>query len=78
MLTTVLLFAYYFLCIGIGFVITSILYLFGASLVLMADKERKNKKTLLLVAIVSILVPIFLNIVFYRFFNIKLPAGSLF
>lgn len=77
-LTTVLLFAYYFLCMGIGFVITSILYLFGASWVLMPEAERKNKKTLLIVAIVSVVVPLFLNTVFYRVFNIKLPVGKLF
>ena len=77
-LTTVLLFAYYFVCINIGFVITSILYLLGSSWVLMPDEERKNKKTLILVAIVSVVFPIFLNFVFYRVFNIKLPAGRLF
>ena len=77
-LTTVLLFAYYFVCINIGFIITSILYLFGSSWVLMPEHERKNKKTLIIVAIVSVVFPIFLNTVFYRVFNIKLPAGRLF
>ena len=77
-LTTVLLFAYYFLCISIGFTITSILYLFCASWVLIPENQRKNKKTLIIIAIVSVVVPIFLNTVFYNVFNIKLPAGSLF
>ena len=77
-LTTVLLFAYYFLCISVGFTITSILYLLGASWVLMPDKDRKNKKMLLLILIVAIAVPIFLNTVFYQVFRIQLPTGSLF
>lgn len=77
-LTTVLLFAYYFLCISIGFLLTSILYLFGASRVLMSEEEKKDKKTQIIVAIVSVVVPIFLNTVFYNVFHIKLPAGSLF
>ena len=77
-LSGVLLLAYYFLCVGIGFLITSILYLLGASWVLMPEAERANKKTLMIVVIVSIAVPFFLNTVFYRVFNIKLPAGSLF
>ena len=77
-LTTVLLFAYYFLCITIGFQITSILYLLGASWVLMPEEDRKNKKMLLIVLIVSFVVPIFLNTVFYQLFRIQLPVGSLF
>lgn len=77
-LTSVLLFAYYFLLRGIGFVITSILYLMGASWVLMPEADRKNKRMLILAGIVSIVVPIFLNTVFYKVFNIKLPSGSLF
>lgn len=77
-LTTVLLFAYYFLCITIGFQITSILYLMGASWVLMPEEDRKNKKMLLIVLIVSIAVPVFLNTVFYQLFRIQLPVGSLF
>jgi len=77
-LTTVFLFAYYFLCMGIGFLLTSILYLFGASRVLMSEEDKKDKKTQIIVAIVSIAVPIFLNTVFYQVFHIKLPTGSLF
>ena len=77
-LTTVFLFAYYFLCINIGFVITSILYLLGSSWVLMPEGDHKNKKMLILTAIVSVAVPVFLNTVFYQVFHIKLPAGRLF
>ena len=77
-LTTVLLFAYYFLCINIGFVITSILYLLSSSWVLMPEKDRKNKKIIIIAVIVSFVVPIFLNTVFYQVFRIKLPAGKLF
>ena len=77
-LTTVLLFAYYFLCVNIGFLFTSILYLLGSSWVLMPEEERKSKKALIVVFLVSVIFPIFLNTVFYRVFNIKLPVGRLF
>lgn len=77
-LTTVLLFAYYFLCVAVGFQLTSILYLLGSSWVLMPEKNRKDKKMLILIVLVAIAVPIFLNTVFYNVFRIKLPSGSLF
>ncbi len=77
-LTTVLLLAYYYLCMGIGFTITSILYLLSSSMVLIPNAERKNRKTMLLIAIVAIVVPFFLNTVFYRIFHITLPKGKLF
>ena len=77
-LTTVLLIAYYFLCMHVGFTLTSIVYLMCSSLVLIPDSERKNKKMLLLIAIVAIAVPIFLNTVFYQVFHIALPKGKLF
>lgn len=77
-LTTVLLLAYYFLCMQVGFTLTSIIYLVCSSLVLIPDNDRKNKRTLLLIAIVAIVVPIFLNTVFYQVFHIALPKGKLF
>ncbi len=77
-LTIVALFSYYVLIRIIGFTITSIIYLLFMSWVLMSDKEKKDKKLVAIVLIVSIAFPIFLNTVFYQFFHIALPAGSLF
>lgn len=77
-LTSVLLFVYYFLCLGVGFTITSILYLLSSSWILMPETDRKNKKMQILIAIVAIVVPVFLNTVFYRVFHITLPKGMLF
>lgn len=77
-LTTVMLFAYYFLCMGIGFTLTSMVYLVCSSLVLMPADSKKDKKTLLLVLLVAVLVPVFLNTVFFKVFHIMLPKGKLF
>ena len=77
-LTTVLLFAYYFLCMGVGFTFTSIVYLLCSSWVLMPDASKKNKKTLLVIVLVAILVPVFLDTVFMQVFHIMLPKGKLF
>lgn len=77
-LTTVLLFAYYFLCMQVGFTLTSIVYLICSSLVLIPKAERNNKKQMLLILIVAVAVPIFLNTVFYQVFHITLPKGKLF
>ena len=77
-LTTIFLFAYYFLCTQIGFVITSILYLLGESFVLMPDEDRKKKGVVLLTILLAVAIPLFLNFVFYNIFHIRLPQGSLF
>ncbi len=77
-LTTVALFVYYVLILNIGFTITSILYLLFECWVLMPDNMKKNKKMLLLVVLVCVAVPVFLNTVFYSVFHIQLPVGALF
>lgn len=77
-LTTVALFVYYILVLNIGFTITSILYLLFECWVLMPDNMKKNKKMLLLVVLVCVAVPVFLNTVFYSVFHIQLPVGALF
>ena len=77
-LTTVALFVYYVLILNIGFTITSILYLLFECWVLMPDNMKKNKKMLLLVVLVCVAVPVFLNTVFYSVFHIHLPVGALF
>ena len=77
-MTVLALFGYYILIRLVGFTITSVLYLLFESWVLMSDKDRKNRKMTITVIITSILVPVFLNTVFYNVFRIKLPTGSLF
>ncbi|MDO4621148.1 MAG: tripartite tricarboxylate transporter TctB family protein [Lachnospiraceae bacterium] len=76
-ITIVALFAYYVLIRQIGFTITSILYLLVMGWTLMNDTDRKNKKMVAIVVIVSIIFPIFINTIFYQVFRIALPAGAL-
>lgn len=78
LLTVAALFAYYVLIRLVGFTITSICYLLFESWVLMPEESRNNKKMKLIVVATSILVPLFLNYIFYYVFSIKLPQGSLF
>lgn len=77
-LTTVALFVYYFVIQLVGFVPTSIAYLLFQCYILMSDEERKNKKTVIIMALVSVLIPVFLNFVFWNIFRIRLPMGKLF
>ena len=77
-LTTVALFVYYFLVVQIGFTITSIMYLLFEGCVLENKEELKNKKTVAILLAVAVLVPVFLNFVFWNIFNIRLPQGKLF
>ena len=77
-LTTLALFAYYLLTLAIGFTLTSILYLLFEGLVLMNQKDRKDKKKLIILAVVSVVIPVFLNTVFWNVFAIALPAGVVF
>ena len=77
-LTTAALFLYYVLVLQIGFTITSIVYLLCQSAILMSKEDFKNKKKVLILALVSVLVPIFINTIFWRVFSIALPAGKLF
>ena len=63
---------------GVGFTFTSIVYLLCSSWVLMPDASKKNKKTLLVIVLVAILVPVFLDTVFMQVFHIMLPKGKLF
>ena len=78
LLTTVALFAYYLLVLGIGFTLTSILYLLFEGVVLMRKDELKDKKKMVILILVAVIVPIFLNTVFWNVFSIKLPEGALF
>lgn len=78
LLTTIALFAYYVLVLGIGFTLTSILYLLFEGVVLMRKDEVKDKKKMIILVLVAIIVPVFLNTIFWNVFSIKLPEGALF
>lgn len=77
-LTTAALFCYYVLVLQIGFTITSILYLLFEGVVLMSEEDRKNRKKQLILLLVAVIVPVFLNTIFWNVFHIALPAGALF
>ena len=77
-LTVVALFTYYILVLQIGFTITSIIYLLCQSAILMSKDDFKNKKKVVILALVAIIVPIFINTIFWKVFSIALPAGKLF
>ncbi len=78
LLTTVTLFGYYVLIRIVGFTITSILYLMCASAVLMSAQDLKKKRNVVILIIVSVALPVLLNLVFYEVFHIRLPQGMLF
>lgn len=78
MLTVAALLIYYILVLQIGFTITSIIYLFCQSLILMPMEDIKNKKKLIVPVLVSVIVPIAVNAIFWKLFSIKLPVGNLF
>ena len=77
-LTTAALFVYYVLVLQIGFTITSILYLLFEGAVLMQKEDLKNKKKMTILVLVAVIVPIFINTIFWKVFSIALPAGALF
>ncbi|MEY8339028.1 tripartite tricarboxylate transporter TctB family protein [Lachnospiraceae bacterium 62-35] len=76
--TVIALFAYYILVLQIGFTITSIVYLLFQSAVLMSKEDFKNKRKIVILALVAIIVPIFINTIFWNVFSIALPKGNLF
>lgn len=78
LLTTIALFVYYVLVLGIGFTLTSILYLLFEGVVLMRKDEVKDKKKIIILLLVAVIVPVFINTVFWNVFSIKLPEGALF
>lgn len=77
-ITVIALFVYYILILQIGFTITSMLYLLVQGAVLMSAEDLKKKPKLLVLVLVAVLVPIFINTVFWDIFSIALPAGKLF
>lgn len=71
-----LLFCYIFLLNQIGFVIASILYCF-IQMLLFSPPESKNKKNYIKFAVISIVCPIAVNLIFANMFYLILPQGNL-
>ncbi len=74
--TLVLLFLYVLLLKPIGFVITSIVYMF-AQMLLFVPSELRSKKNYIIFAIVSVVLPIIVNMLFVNVFSLILPTGIL-
>lgn len=77
-LTIVGLFAYYILIDLLGFTVTSILYLLFQGAVLMGKEGLKNKRSLIILIVTSVVIPIALNNIFWNVFKISLPSSRLF
>ncbi|WP_333652949.1 tripartite tricarboxylate transporter TctB family protein [Lacrimispora sp.] len=76
LLTLVLLFMYVLLLEPVGFVITSIVYMF-IQMMLFVPRELVNKKRLIVFAVVSFLLPVLVNLLFANVFYLILPTGIL-
>lgn len=74
--TLVLLFLYVLLLKPVGFVITSIVYLF-LQMCLFVPAEKKTKKNYILFAVISVVMPFAVNWLFVNVFALILPAGIL-
>lgn len=77
LVTLALLFAYIYLLNPIGFTLASILYVFAQTL-LFVPKEKRNVRNYVLFAVVSIVIPIAINLLFENVFSLILPEGMLF
>lgn len=76
-MTIALLSGYVLFIEKIGFVLISIIYLFCQINILLPQAAYKNKKKLIKTATVAIIIPIAIYMLFYKVFNIFLPAGLL-
>jgi hypothetical protein len=74
-MTLVILLAYILFLREIGFVILSFVCMFAMSMLL---APSRTPKSILIAAVVSIITPFLLNYIFFTFFNVMLPTGSLF
>lgn len=74
--TIVLLGLYVFAFKRIGFLLTSIVYLFLQLLVL-STPERRGKKDILLYSIIALALPIIIQVFFVKILRLMLPAGIL-
>lgn len=74
--TLVLLFFYILLLKPVGFVITSMVYMF-VQMLLFVPKDQMEKKRIILFAVISVILPILVNLLFVHVFSLILPAGIL-
>ena len=75
LITLALLFMYVLMLRAIGFVLVSMAYCF-IQMSLFAPEDKRTKKDYVILGAVSVVVPIFINFVFARFFLIILPQGD--
>lgn len=78
LLTCLALILYYLIILQLGFVITSIVYLFCQCLILLPKEDYKNRKKMMFTLVISVVVPVAINFIFWKIFMIALPAGNLF
>ena len=78
LLTCLSLILYYLIILQLGFVITSIVYLFCQCLILLPKEDYKNRKKIMLILAISVVVPVAINFIFWKVFMIALPAGNIF
>lgn len=76
LITMVLLFLYVLLLKPVGFVITSVLYMF-IQMELFVPAEYRSKKNHIIFAVVSVILPIGVNALFANVFSLILPTGIL-
>ncbi|MDF2886877.1 MAG: conserved rane protein of unknown function [Lacrimispora sp.] len=78
LLTCLALILYYLIILQLGFVITSIAYLFCQCLILLPKEDYRNRKKMMITLAISVLVPVAINFIFWKIFMIALPVGNLF
>ena len=74
--TFVLLFAYIMLLDILGFVISSVLYMF-IQMCIFLPKELKSKRNYILFLVLAVVSPVLINILFVEVFSLILPTGIL-
>jgi putative tricarboxylic transport membrane protein len=75
--TLALLFVYILLLDKIGFTVSSILYMF-IQMCLFVPDELRSKQRYVLFAVISVILPIAVNLLFANAFSLILPTGKLF
>lgn len=74
-ISTILLTGYISLINVFGYILTSIIYLF---LQITTIYEKRDKKSIIIIAIISIAIPLILYIPFRYVFNLMIPTGTIF
>ena len=62
----------------VGYIVASCIFLLLQSFLLASDKQRKSKKSLIVILCMSIIVPVIVFIAFRYGFYLMLPSGTLF